>query len=69
MLKAVDQSGASVSNITFTDSEYVGTTDACKHSLRRYTKTGLMWQWPLPQDLQELFPINLLEFIEVVVNI
>ena len=58
-----------MNNITFTVPKYVGTTDACKHCLGRYTETRLIWQWSLPQDLQGFFLINLLEFIEVVVNI
>ena len=63
------QSGVNVNNITFTVPTYVGTTDACEHGIGGYTKTRLVWRWPLPRELQGLFTINLLEFIAVVVNI
>ena len=68
MLKIAAQTGVIINNITFMVSEYVGTTGSCKHGLGGYSKTGLVWQWPLPQELQELFSTNLLEFITAVVN-
>ena len=69
MLKISAQTGVSINNITFTVPKYVGTTDACKHGLGSYTKTGLVWQWPLPRELQGIFSINLLEFIAAMVKI
>ena len=55
--------GVSINNITHTTFDAGAWSDACEHGLGGYTFNGSMFSYHIPEKYQNIFSINLLEFL------
>jgi hypothetical protein len=69
LLQKMCSKGADINNITFTQPTDTTFSDACEHGIGGFCTSGLAWRYALPEEMQGIFSINVLEFLAAAITI
>ena len=69
LLEIAYTKGVDINNLTFTKPTDVTFSDACETGMGGFDSEGFAWRYELPDELQRIFSINLLEFTAATITI